>query len=125
MASASRTLSIPLPNGARISLIGVAPFAIIHLLALGVFFVPFRWSYLITCVALVAVRMFWVSAGYLRYFSHRSFKTSRVFLFVIAFLAMTSAQLGVLWWAGVHRQLHGFSEEEVVLHDDHLLGFLS
>ena len=99
MASAARSLSIPLPNGARISLVGVTPFAIMHLLAFGVFFVPFRWSYLITCVALVVFRMFWVTAGYHRYFSHRSYKTSRAFQFVIAFMAMTSVQKGVLWWA--------------------------
>ena len=123
MASASRTLSIPLPNGAHISLIGVTPFAIMHLLALGVFFVPFRWAYLITCVALVAARMFWVTAGYHRYFSHRSFKTSRTFQFVIAFMAMTSAQKGVLWWAAHHRHHHRFSDQEDDLHSPTLFGF--
>jgi len=56
MASALRTLSIPLPNGSRISLALALPFAVIHLLALGIFFVPFRPEYLITCVGLVVVR---------------------------------------------------------------------
>jgi len=71
----------PSAEWARISIIGVTPFALMHLLALGVFFVPFRWSYLITCVALVFGRMFWVTRGYHRYFSHRSYKTSRAFQF--------------------------------------------
>src|SRR5262249_50524838 len=97
MASASRALSIPLPNGARISIIGAAPFALMHSLAFGVFFVSFRWSYLITCVVIVFARMFWVTAGYHRYFSHRSFNTSRAFQLVIALIAMTSVQTGVLW----------------------------
>jgi stearoyl-CoA desaturase (Delta-9 desaturase) len=123
MATATRSLSIPLPNGARISVVGVTPFAIMHLLALGVFFVPFKWSYLITCVALVFGRMFWVTAGYHRYFSHRSFKTSRVFQFVIAFMAMTSAQKGVLWWAAHHRHHHRFSDQEEDLHSPTLFGF--
>ncbi len=123
MASASRALSIPLPNGARISVVGVTPFAIMHLLALGIFFVPFHWSYLITCVALVFARMFWVTAGYHRYFSHRSYKTSRVFQFVIAFMAMTSAQKGVLWWAAHHRHHHRFSDQEEDLHSPTLFGF--
>jgi stearoyl-CoA desaturase (Delta-9 desaturase) len=123
MATAARSLSIPLPNGARISVVGVTPFAIMHLLALGVFFVPFKWSYLITCVGLVFGRMFWVTAGYHRYFSHRSFKTSRVFQFVIAFMAMTSAQKGVLWWAAHHRHHHRFSDQEEDLHSPTLFGF--
>jgi stearoyl-CoA desaturase (delta-9 desaturase) len=123
MATATRSLSIPLPNGARISVVGVTPFAIMHLLAFGVFFVPFKWSYLITCVALVFGRMFWVTAGYHRYFAHRSFKTSRVFQFVIAFMAMTSAQKGVLWWAAHHRHHHRFSDQEEDLHSPTLFGF--
>jgi stearoyl-CoA desaturase (delta-9 desaturase) len=123
MATAARPLSIPLPNGARISVVGVTPFAIMHLLAFGIFFVPFKWSYAITCVALVFGRMFWVTAGYHRYFSHRSFKTSRVFQFVIAFMAMTSAQKGVLWWAAHHRHHHRFSDQEEDLHSPTLFGF--
>ena len=54
---AMRDLSIPLPNGSRISVPLTLPFAVIHVLALGVFFVKFRWAYLITCLALVAIRM--------------------------------------------------------------------
>lgn len=123
MATATRSLSIPLPNGARISVVGVTPFALMHLLALGVFFVSFKWSYAVTCVALVFGRMFWVTAGYHRYFAHRSFKTSRVFQFVIAFMAMTSAQKGVLWWAAHHRHHHRFSDQEEDLHSPTLFGF--
>jgi stearoyl-CoA desaturase (delta-9 desaturase) len=123
MASASQALSIPLPNGARISVLGAAPFVLIHLAALGVFFVHFRWSYLIACIALVAGRMFWVTAGYHRYFSHRSYKTSRAFQFVIAFMAMTSVQKGVLWWAAHHRHHHRFSDQEADLHSPTLFGF--
>ena len=47
--------------------------------------------------------MWAVTAGYHRYFSHRSYKTSRVGQFVLAFLAQTSAQRGALWWAAIHR----------------------
>jgi stearoyl-CoA desaturase (Delta-9 desaturase) len=120
---ALRALSIPLPNGSRISVPLTVPFAVIHALALGVFFVKFRWAYLITCLALVAFRMFWVTAGYHRYFSHRSYKTSRAFQFVIAFMAMTSSQKGVLWWAAHHRHHHRFSDQEDDLHSPTLFGF--
>src|ERR1700730_15853053 len=98
MASPSRYLSIPLPNGSRISLLLSLPFALVHLASLLIFFITFHWYYLVTCLALLLVLMFFVTAGDHRYFSHRSFKTIRVFQFVITFMAMTSSQEGVLWW---------------------------
>ncbi len=123
MASASRYLSIPLPNGSRISLLLSLPFALVHLASLLIFFMPFHWYYLVACLGLLVVRMFFVTAGYHRYFSHRSFKTSRVFQFVIAFMAMTSSQKGVLWWAAHHRHHHRHSDQELDLHSPTLFGF--
>jgi stearoyl-CoA desaturase (delta-9 desaturase) len=123
MASALRTLSIPLPNGSRISIPLALPFFVIHGLALGVFFVKFRWAYLLACLALVAGRMFFVTAGYHRYFSHRSYKTSRAFQFFMAFMAMTSSQKGVLWWAAHHRHHHRYSDQQDDLHSPTLFGF--
>src|SRR5258708_10190975 len=123
MSATVRNWAVRLSNGSTISILAAIPFAIIHLLSLGIFFFPFHWSYLITCVALLAGRMFWVTAGYHRYFSHRSFKTSRAFQFVIAFMAMTSSQKGVLWWAAHHRHHHRFSDQEDDLHSPTLFGF--
>src|SRR6202171_183254 len=111
MATVARPWSIPLPNGSRISVIMSLPFALVHIASLFIFFIPFHWYYLVSCLGLLAVRMFFVTAGYHRYFSHRAFKTSRVFQFVIAFIAMTSAQKGVLWWAGHHRHHHRHSNQ--------------
>jgi len=116
-------LSIPLPNGARISLVMSMPFFVIHALAVSAFFVPIHWSYLITCAAVFAVRMFFVSAGYHRYFSHRSYKTSRAFQFVIAWIAESSAQKGALWWAAHHRHHHKYSDQDEDLHSPTLFGF--
>src|SRR5205823_5426 len=95
MASVPKYLSLPLPNGSRISILHSLPFLLVHLAALLVFFIPFHWYYLVSCLTLLMVRMFFVTAGYHRYFSHRSFKTSRAFQFVIAFMAMSSSQKGV------------------------------
>src|SRR5216684_1871378 len=123
MASASRYLSIPLPNGSRISLLLSLPFALVHIASLLIFFMPFHWYYLVACLGLLFVRMFFVTAGYHRYFSHRSFKTSRMFQFVIAFMAMTSSQKGVLWSAAHHRHHHRHSDQELDLHSPTLFGF--
>src|SRR5208337_642514 len=56
-------------------------------------------------------------------FSHRSFKTSRWFQFVIAWMAMSSTQKGVLWWAAHHRHHHKYSDLEEDLHSPTLFGF--
>ena len=70
------------------SLVKTAPFFIVHFACLAAFFLKFHWSYLVVCLAVFYVRMFFVAAGYHhRYFSHRSYKTSRVFQFVIALIA--------------------------------------
>jgi len=123
MASAVKYLSIPLPNGARISILHSLPFVLVHVASLLIFFFHFHWYYLVTCLAMLVVRMFFVTAGYHRYFSHRSFKTSRVFQFIIAFMAMSSSQKGVLWWAAHHRHHHRYSDQELDLHSPTLFGF--
>ncbi|MBK8071767.1 MAG: acyl-CoA desaturase [Ramlibacter sp.] len=56
------------------------------------------------------LRALGASAGYHRYFAHRAFKTSRAFQFVLAILAMSSIQKGVLWWASNHRVHHQYSD---------------
>jgi stearoyl-CoA desaturase (delta-9 desaturase) len=50
--------------------------------------------------------MFSITGFYHRYFSHRSFRTSRPVQFVFAALGNMSAQRGPLWWAAHHRHHH-------------------
>ena len=82
------------------------PFAFMHLATLLVFTVPFAPSLLLWLVGSYTLRMFAVTAGYHRYFSHRSFKLNRFWQFMLACLAQTSGQKGVLWWASHHRDHH-------------------
>ena len=89
-----------------------APFFLVHLVALlGVFWLGWSWSGLLLALGLYAVRMFGVTGAYHRYFSHRTYKTSRAFQFVLAVLAMSSVQKGVLWWAAHHRHHHRMSDQ--------------
>ena len=69
------------------------------------------------------VRMFGVTAGYHRYFSHRAFKTSRAGQFMLALLAMSSSQRGVLWWAAHHRGHHKHADAASDLHSPAQYGF--
>jgi stearoyl-CoA desaturase (delta-9 desaturase) len=91
-------------------------FFLIHAGTLAVFFVPFRISLVAWLVASYALRMFFVTAGYHRYFSHRSYKLNRFNQFVLAFLAQTSGQKGILWWAAHHREHHRHSDEDEDVH---------
>lgn len=92
------------------------PFFLVHVVALGVFLLPFKWWYLALAVALYYVRMFGITAGYHRYFSHRTYKTGRLFQFFLALLAASSAQRGVLWWAAHHRRHHRESDRPDDVH---------
>ena len=58
------------------------------------------------------VRCFCVSAGFHRYFSHRSFDTSRVFQFLLAFVGGMAVMRSALWWASQHRQHHSRADKE-------------
>jgi stearoyl-CoA desaturase (Delta-9 desaturase) len=96
----------------------------VHVAAVvGVLFLGFSWSGLGLAVASYFIRMFVVTAGYHRYFSHRAFKTSRAFQFVLALGAQSAAQRGVLWWAGHHRNHHKHSDTERDVHSAKLRGF--
>lgn len=82
-----------------------------HLALFGVFFVPFTKQLLIAAGIGFVIRVFSIEGGVHRYFSHRSFKTSRVFQFVLAALAAANGQRGPIWWATIHRRHHRFSDQ--------------
>lgn len=99
------------------------PFVLVHLAALGAFWSGVTPRAVVLAVVLYLIRMWAITAGFHRYFSHRSFKTSRVFQFVLAFLAQMSAQRGALWWAAVHRVHHLHSDTEHDVHSPRHTGF--
>jgi stearoyl-CoA desaturase (Delta-9 desaturase) len=101
----------------------VIPFALLHVGCIAVFYIPFRWSWVGLMLAMYGVRMFGVTAGYHRYFSHRSYKLARGWQFLIAFLAETSGQKGVLWWAAHHRVHHRHADQDPDIHSPLKRGF--
>jgi stearoyl-CoA desaturase (delta-9 desaturase) len=88
----------------------------VHVLSLGVLFTGASAGMVALFAVSVALRMFAITAGYHRYFAHRTYRTSRASQFVLAFLGASSAQKGPLWWAGQHRIHHAHSDEEGDLH---------
>ena len=101
------------------------PFLIAHVGALiGAMLVPPSATGLLLCVVMLNVRILGITMGYHRYFSHRGFRTSRAFQFILALWASSSAQKGVLWWAGHHRNHHRNSDRPEDLHSPSRRGLL-
>ena len=67
--------------------------------------------------------MFGITAGFHRFFSHKTFKTSRAFQFILAYLATSSAQMGPIWWASHHRHHHKYTDEIEDPHTPTIKGF--
>jgi stearoyl-CoA desaturase (Delta-9 desaturase) len=92
------------------------PFFLIHLAPLGALVTGTRWQDWAMCLALYYVRMFFITAGYHRYFAHKSYKMGRVMQFLMAFGAQASVQKGALWWAAHHRHHHRHSDDAYDIH---------
>ena len=99
------------------------PFVLVHLACFGAIWTGVTLQALWVAVVLYFIRMWAITAGYHRYFSHRSYKTNRVMQFFIAFLGQTSAQRGAIWWAAVHRHHHLHSDTPEDVHSPRHFGF--
>ncbi len=74
--------------------------------------------------ALYWIRMFLITGVYHRYFSHKAYKTSRWFQFVLGFLTTTAVQKGPIWWTSKHIIHHKYSDkDERDVHSPKLHGF--
>jgi stearoyl-CoA desaturase (delta-9 desaturase) len=111
------------PDLDRLDRVTSLPFFAIHVLALGALFVEFHWYYPVVALGLYYLRMFGITAGYHRYFSHRSYKMGRSMQFLMALLGSTSAQKGVLWWSAHHRDHHKYSDQPEDIHSPVQRGF--
>ncbi len=99
------------------------PFLLIHIAALGFLYTGVRPVDVALCIGLYLVRMFGITAGFHRYFAHRTFKTGRIFQFILALLGGFSSQQGALWWAAKHREHHKFSDTPQDSHSPKQFGF--
>ena len=100
------------------------PFVFLHLGCLAVIWVGWSWTAVAIAAALYFVRMFAITGFYHRYFSHRTFRTSRFMQFVFAVWGNTAVQRGALWWASVHRHHHRYSDTDEDVHSARLKGFV-
>jgi stearoyl-CoA desaturase (delta-9 desaturase) len=84
----------------------LVPFVLVHLGAGAALLQGPSLAGALLFAVVFSVQAFGITAGYHRYFSHRSFATSRSFQLVLAVLGSLAVQKGVLWWASNHRRHH-------------------
>jgi stearoyl-CoA desaturase (delta-9 desaturase) len=100
----------------RINWITSVPFLAFHLIPLAIVWTGAPRGALVLAGALYFGRMFFITAGYHRYFSHRSYRLGRVAQFLMALGGTTAMQKGPLWWAAHHRDHHRFSDTDQDVH---------
>jgi stearoyl-CoA desaturase (Delta-9 desaturase) len=91
-------------------------FWLIHVMCLAVIWTGTSWVAVSVCAFLYVVRMFGITGVYHRYFSHRTYQTSRWFQFLLGVLGASSAQKGPIWWASHHRHHHKHSDTPEDIH---------
>ena len=100
------------------------PFVLVHLACVAALWTGVTYEAVVLCLLLYWLRIFAIGAGYHRYFSHRAYRTSRAFQFVLAVLSQSTAQKSVLWWAAKHRHHHLHSDTETDVHSPRHKGFV-
>ncbi|HVZ80187.1 MAG TPA: acyl-CoA desaturase [bacterium] len=102
---------------------GSIPFFGVHVVGLLAWLTGISWAAVAMCFFMYYFRMFAITGIYHRYFSHRSYKTSRWFQFVMALWGTSCGQQGPLWWAAHHRHHHKYSDTPEDIHSPGLRGF--
>jgi stearoyl-CoA desaturase (delta-9 desaturase) len=91
-------------------------FFALHLLPFLAIFTGVTLTALFLALGTFFVRGFFITGGYHRYFSHKSFRLNRFWQFVFAFGGTMASQKGPLWWAANHRDHHRFSDTDRDIH---------
>jgi len=108
----------------RVDWARILPFVGMHVACLAVFWVGVSTVAVGVAAAMYLLRMFAITGFYHRYFSHRTFKTSRVAQFVFALLGASAVQRGPIWWAAHHRHHHAHSDKADDVHSPKQRGFV-
>jgi stearoyl-CoA desaturase (delta-9 desaturase) len=107
----------------KISILSSLPFFGVHLMCLAALWTGAHTQDVLVCVGLYFFRMLGLTTGYHRYFSHRTYKTNRVYQFLLALWGTLCTQKGPLWWAAHHRHHHKESDQPGDVHSPTLRGF--
>jgi len=103
--------------------VNVASFFLVHAACFGAIWTGVDSRAVLLALFSYLIRMFGITAGYHRYFSHRTYKANRVVQFVLGWIGCSSAQKGPLWWAAHHRRHHQNSDNRDDIHSPLREGF--
>jgi stearoyl-CoA desaturase (Delta-9 desaturase) len=101
----------------------ITPFLLMHVVCLAAFWTGVSTVAVVVALIAYGVRMFAITGFYHRYFSHRTFKTSRVGQFIFGVIGASAVQRGPVWWAAHHRHHHVHSDQAADLHSPAQHGF--
>ena len=107
----------------RVEWARILPYILVHVACLAAFWTGVSTTALVVAAIAYVVRMFAITGFYHRYFSHRSFKTSRAGQFIFGLLGASAVQRGPVWWAAHHRHHHANSDRESDVHSPSQHGF--
>jgi stearoyl-CoA desaturase (delta-9 desaturase) len=105
-----------LPPDEQLNVRSSLPFFAFHLIPVAAIWTGVPVGAVALAVASYFVRMFFITAGYHRYFAHRSYRLPRWAQLVLAFGGTTALQKGPLWWAAHHRDHHRYADTEQDVH---------
>lgn len=122
LTTSSRT-AFERPTDEKVNWVSSLPFLAFHVVAVvGTMVFGITPIALAMFVVMVWGRIWFITAGYHRYFAHRSYRTNRAFQLFLAVGGVMCVQKGPLWWAGHHREHHRNSDTEGDVHSP-LKGF--
>ena len=105
-----------LPPDERLNVRSSLPFLAFHLIPVAAIWTGVPASAVVLAVVSYFVRMFFITAGYHRYFAHRSYRLPRWAQLVMALGGTTALQKGPLWWAAHHRDHHRYADTDQDVH---------
>jgi stearoyl-CoA desaturase (Delta-9 desaturase) len=108
----------------KVDWIRFSPFILLHVGCLGIIWVGASPFAVAVALVLYVARMLAVTSVYHRYFSHKTYHTSRAGQFLLALWGATAVQRGPLWWAYHHRHHHAHSDQPEDAHSPRLRGFV-
>ena len=79
-----------------------------------------RWSDIIVFAVMYLATGLGITVGFHRYFTHRSFKTSRPVRAVLAVLGSVAIEGPIISWVADHRKHHTFADQEGDPHSPHV-----
>ncbi len=88
------------------------PFSLCILLGVYVLRLPIVWQDIFLFVVFYQIALFGISVGNHRYFSHRSFKATVFFEFLLFLSSAIAFQTPAICWAAVHRKHHHHSDKD-------------